>query len=214
MSWAYVVAVAFGGRGKKLFIPAVLLLGCLPDIDLLFEGFGVAHRTFLHSIIFWIALFIPAFVNIRWRAVPYLAAVLQHVTFGDFFIGGVMLFWPLDNSFYGVVNTNQTSFHVGLEIVGFLAALSLMYYNGDLERLASKNKENVLMIAPLLAVVTSLLFFAVHWELLPLITYIRSSTPLTTLVVTHLILTILLAISTLQGFRKLQEKLERRIDKY
>ena len=53
MSWAYVFAVAFAGkRGGKLFIPAILMLGVLPDVDLFLEGFGVGHHTFFHSVFF------------------------------------------------------------------------------------------------------------------------------------------------------------------
>ena len=60
------------------------------------------------------------------------------------------------------------------------------------------------MVFPLLALVSSMLFFAVDWPIIPLIAYIWSSPILTTIVLAHLILTIFLAISTLQGLRKLE----------
>jgi hypothetical protein len=205
MSWAYVFAVAFAGRrGGKLFVPAILILGVLPDVDLFLGGYGVGHRTFFHSIFFWVALFVPVLVIFRWKVVPYLVAVLQHFAFGDFFVEGVMLFWPFSSSFFGFNNAMLSVFDVFLETAGLLLAFGIMYYNGDLKRLLSVRLDNVWTVFPLLALVTSMLFFAVHWSLIPLITYIWSSPILTTIVIAHLILTAFLAISTVQGLRKLQ----------
>ena len=51
MAWAYVWAVIAwtlipaAKRGGKLFVPAILMLGVLPDVDLLLGGLGVVHRT-------------------------------------------------------------------------------------------------------------------------------------------------------------------------
>ncbi len=205
MSWAYVFAVAFAGRRRgKLFIPVILMLGVLPDVDLFLEGFGVGHRTFFHSIFFWVVLFVPALVIFRWKVVPYLVAVLQHFAFGDLFVVGVMLFWPFSSSFFGFDNAMLSVFDVALEIVGLLLAFGVMYFNGDLKRLVSVSLDNVFMVVPLLALTLSMLSFAVHWSLIPLITYIWSSPILTIIVIAHLILTTFLAISTLQGLRKLQ----------
>ena len=204
MSWAYVFAVAFAGRRRgKLFIPIILMLGVLPDVDLFLEGFGVGHRTFFHSIFFWVMLFVPALVIFRWKVVPYLVAVLQHFTFGDLFVAGVMLFWPFSSSFFGFDNAMLSVFDVALEIVGLLLAFGVMYFNGDLKRLVSVSLDNVFMVVPLLALTLSMLSFAVHWGLIPLITYIWSSPIHTIIVIAHLILATFLAISTLQGLRKL-----------
>ena len=205
MSWAYVFAVAFAGRrGGKLFIPVILMLGVLPDVDLFLEGFGVGHRTFFHSIFFWVMLFVPALVIFRWKVVPYLVAVLQHFTFGDLFVAGVMLFWPFSSSFFGFDNAMLSVFDVALEIVGLLLAFGVMYFNGDLKRLVSVRLDNVFMLVPLLALTLSMLSFAVHWSLIPLITYIWSSPIHTIIVIAHLILATFLAISSFQGLRKLQ----------
>jgi hypothetical protein len=205
MSWAYVFAVAFAGRrGGKLFIPVILMLGVLPDVDLFLEGFGVGHRTFFHSIFFWFVLFVPALVIFRWKVVPYLVAVLQHFAFGDLFVVGVMLFWPFSSSFFGFDNAMLSVFDVALEIVGLLLAFGVMYFNGDLKRLVSVSLDNVFMLVPLLALTLSMLSFAVHWSLIPLITYIWSSPILTIIVIAHLILATFLAISSFQGLRKLQ----------
>jgi len=207
MCWAYVFAVFFRGRrGEKLFVPAVLILGVLPDVDLFLENFGVGHHTFFHSILFWVAIFFPAIVVYRGKVVPYLVAVLQHFLFGDFLLGEVMLFWPVDLSFFGLNNSMFSVFDVILEIAGLLLAFGIMYFNGDLKRLVSVSFDNLIMFFPLLALVASMLFFAVDWPIIPLITYVWSSPILTAIVVAHLILTAFLAISTFQGLRKFQIK--------
>ena len=203
MAWGYVWAVVFAGkRGGKLFVPAVLMLSVLPDVDLFLWGFGVGHHTFLHSLFFWFVLFVPFLVVYRRRVVPYLAAVLQHFAFGDFLVGAVMLFWPFSLSYFGFSAAMMSVFDVALEIVGLLLAVGVMFFNGDLRRLLSVEKSNVLMFFPLLALVSSMLFFAVDWSIIPLITYIWGSPFLTTIVMAHLILAVFLAFSTLQGLRK------------
>lgn len=60
MTWAYVWAVAFvGKRWGKIFVPAILMLAVLPDVDLFFRSFGVMHHTFTHSLFFGFVLFLP-----------------------------------------------------------------------------------------------------------------------------------------------------------
>jgi len=205
MSWAYIFAVAFAGRrGGKLFIPVVLMLGVLPDIDLFLEGFGVGHHTFFHSIFFWVALFVPALVIFRWKVVPYLAAVVQHFAFGDLLVGEVMLFWPVDLSYFGLNTSMFSVFDVILEAAGLLLAVGIMYFNGDSKRLFSVTLDNLFMFFPLLALVSSMLFFTVDWPIIPLIAYIWSSPILTTIVIMHLILTAFLSISFFQGLRKIK----------
>ena len=87
MAWAYVWAVVFAGRRKGgLFVPAILMLGVLPDIDLFLVDFGVRHHTFTHSLFFWFIIFVPLLVVYGRRGIPYLAAILQHFAFGDFVV--------------------------------------------------------------------------------------------------------------------------------
>ena len=44
-----------------------------------------------------------------------------------------------------------------------MLAVGVMYFNGDLKRLVSVSLDNVFMVFPLLALVSSMLFFAVDW---------------------------------------------------
>jgi len=205
MVWAYVWAVAFAGkRWGKLFVPAVLLLGVMPDVDLLLGGFGVAHHTFMHSFFFWFVLFAPFLAVYRLKSVPYLVAVVQHFAFGDFFVGEVMLFWPFSRSYFGFGTAMVSVFDVGLETAGLLLAAGIMYFNGDLKRLLSVDMRNIPMFLPLLALVTSMLFLAVDWHAsMPLVAYIFSPPLFATIVLAHIVLAIFLAVSTAQGLRRL-----------
>lgn len=92
MTWAYVWGMAFARkRSTKLFVPAVLMFGVLPDIDLFLRRFGVVHHTFTHSFFFWFVVFAPFLMVFRLKAIPYLAAVVQHFAFGDFLVGSVTI---------------------------------------------------------------------------------------------------------------------------
>ena len=88
MSWAYVWAVVFSGkRWGNLVIPAVLMLGVLPDVDLFLWSFGVQHHTFTHSLFFWLVVSVPFLAVFRLKSIPYLVAVVQHFVFGAFLVG-------------------------------------------------------------------------------------------------------------------------------
>ena len=75
-----------------------------------------------------------------------------------------MLFWPFSFSYFGFNNAMISVFDVVLETAGLFLAVRVMYFNGDLRRLLSFEKSNVLMFFPLLAFVASMLFFAVDWS--------------------------------------------------
>jgi hypothetical protein len=207
MSWAVVWATLFAKGTKtreKLFFPAILMLGVLPDFDLFLGGYGVEHHSFFHSILFWVALFLPALIVFRWRVVPYLVAVLQHFAFGDFLVGEVMLFWPFDLSLFGFNSPMFSVFDVFLEIVGLLLAFLVLYFSGNLKRLVSVRLDNVLIFVPLFALVSSMLYFAVDWPIVPLIYYIGSSPILTTVVIGHLVIVGFFVVSVFQGLRSLR----------
>jgi membrane-bound metal-dependent hydrolase YbcI (DUF457 family) len=213
MAWAYVWAMLAWAlipsvkRGGKLIVPAILLLGILPDADLLLGNLGVVHRTFTHSFFLWIIIFLPLFIVFRLKSIPYFVAVVQHFAFGDLLMGKVMIFWPFNASQVGFSIPMPSLIDVSLEIAGLILALGIIVYSGDLKRLFSVDKTNILMLLPLLALLTSALFFASHWPSInSLITYILSSNLLITLAIGHIILFTFIAISALQGLRALRPK--------
>jgi len=212
MAWAYVWAVAVWAlisrdkRGGELFVPAILILGILPDIDLFLGGLGVVHHSFTHSLFFWLVIFAPLLVVFGRKPVPYLAAVVQHFTFGDFLVGKVMILWPFSLSYFGFNIGMPSVLDVALETAGLLLAAGIVVLNGDLRRLLSINKRNIPMLLPFLALIASMLFFAVDWSLVPLVAYIWSRKALTILVLDHLILAAFLAVSAAQGLRALKHR--------
>jgi membrane-bound metal-dependent hydrolase YbcI (DUF457 family) len=179
MAWAYVWAMLAWAlipgvkRKGKLIVPAILLLGILPDGDLLLGNLGAVHRTFTHSFFFWIIIFVPLFIIFRLKSVPYFVAVVQHFAFGDLLMGKVMIFWPFSSAQVGLGFAMPSLIDVTLELTGLILALAIIIYSKDLKRLFSVDKNNILMLLPLLAIVTSALFFARHWSSInSLISYI------------------------------------------
>jgi len=212
MAWAYVWAViawtviSGGKRHGKLLVPIVLMLGVVPDIDLFFEGFGVVHHTFTHSLFFWLVMFAPFLLVFRQKSIPYLAAVVQHFAFGDLLVGKVMILWPFSSSYFGLSIAMPSVLDVALETAGLLLATGIIIFNKDLRRLLSVDIHNILMVLPFLALVTSMLFFAVDQPIIPLIAYIWSRKSLTIIVLDHLILATFLAVSAAQGLKSLKQK--------
>jgi membrane-bound metal-dependent hydrolase YbcI (DUF457 family) len=98
MVWGYDWATVSSGKSRgKLFVPVILILAVLPDIDLFFSQLGVLHHTFIHSLFFWLVIFAPFLVVYRRKSIAYLVAVAQHFAFGDLIVGKVMIFWPFNS---------------------------------------------------------------------------------------------------------------------
>jgi membrane-bound metal-dependent hydrolase YbcI (DUF457 family) len=165
------------------------------------------HRAITHSFFFWFIIFVPLFIIFRLKSVPYLVAVVQHFAFGDLLMGGgVMIFWPFSSSFVGFNFAMPSVVDVALETAGLLLAAGIIVGYGDLRRLLSVDKINILMLLPLLALLTSALYFAFQWGVTSLIEYVWSSNLLAILALAHLILIGFLAVSSFQGLRALKIK--------
>ena len=208
MAWAIVFAwlawvlIPKTKRGGRLILPLILILGILPDSDLFFKSFGILHRTLFHSLVTYSLLFIPLFVLFNWKAVPYFVAVTSHFIFGDLLIGQVAVFWPLNQSFFGFNYAMGSITDIALESAGLLLAAGIIIYNGDLKRILSVDKRNLLMALPLLAIIVSGLYFAAHWPSLnSFFAEVFSSKLLTVLALGHLFLIGFLAVSTFQGLK-------------
>jgi hypothetical protein len=150
------------GRGSsklakvKTNLPLLLAASVLPDVDLLLRF--LVHRGPTHSFITLTVLMIPFFIVYRKQAIPYYAALLSHVLVGDFFTGGVELFWPLSQGSFGVLNIEVTSLaNVVAELGLFLLTLPIMYKLGDLQTLLKPHNKNWALIIPLGAVLGPLL---------------------------------------------------------
>jgi membrane-bound metal-dependent hydrolase YbcI (DUF457 family) len=140
----------------KVNLPLLFVASVLPDIDLLLRF--IMHRGPTHSLITITLLMIPFFVVYRKQAIPYYAALLSHILIGDFFTNGIQLFWPLSDSWFGVLNIDVTSLpNVITELALFSVTLPIMYKLGDLQTLLKSHNKNWSLIIPLGAVLVPLL---------------------------------------------------------
>lgn len=209
MTWSYVFADAASGKQRgKLFVPLVLTLGILPDIDLLLEGYGIEHHTVTHSYFFWLILFIPFFAVFRLKALPYLVAVVQHFAFGDFLIGQVQLFWPFNTTYLGFNWNMGSTIDIVLEASGLFIALTLSYFNGDMKRLTRLNTKNIWMGIPALAVLSSIEGIMYDRTLTWITAFFISNE---IIMILQIVLIAILVFSTFQGLRGLFQKPKNRL---
>ena len=140
----------------KVNLPLLLAASVLPDVDLLLRF--LMHRGPTHSILTITVLMIPFFVVYRKQAIPYYAALLSHILIGDFFTGGIELFWPLSHNWFGALNFQVNSLTIAAtELSLFLLTLPLMYKLGDLQTRLKPNSKNWALIIPLGAILGPLL---------------------------------------------------------
>jgi membrane-bound metal-dependent hydrolase YbcI (DUF457 family) len=152
------------GKGSSKFahvkvnLPLLFAASVLPDVDLLLRF--LMHRGPTHSIITIAILMAPFFILYRKQAIPYFAALLSHILIGDFFTGGVQLFWPLSNGTYGILNFEVASMPIAvIELTLFIIITPIMYKLGDLQTLLKPNNKNWSLIIPLGAIIGPLLSF-------------------------------------------------------
>jgi hypothetical protein len=205
MSWAYVWGAVFARRrSAKLYVPAILMLGILPDVDLFLRRFGVVHHTFTHSLVFWLVLLAPFLMVFRLKAAPYFAAVVQHFAFGDLLVGnGVTILWPFSSTFFGFNISMPSALDSALEILGLLLAVGIILFNGDLRRLLSAKVSNFWMFLPCLALLTSMLVLAIDTHTALVAYTLFENGAIAAILLAHIILVVFLAVSTLQGLRGL-----------
>ncbi len=145
----------------KINIPLLLVASVLPDIDLLLQRVNpelFMHRGPTHSIITFTLLMIPFFIIYRKQAVPYYAALLSHSLMGDFFTGGIELFWPVSHGWFGVLNIAVSSLpNVLTELTLFAIATFIMFKAKDLQTLLKPNNHNFVLIIAFGAVLGPLL---------------------------------------------------------
>lgn len=130
----------------KLNMPLLLVVSVIPDVDLILQFVDPTlfmHRGPTHALFTITAVAIPFFVVYRKRATPYFAAVLSHSLIGDFFTGGVELFWPFSQGWFGVQSVQVTSLiSVTAEIVLFAATLFIMFRSKDFQTLLKPSRYN------------------------------------------------------------------------
>jgi hypothetical protein len=166
----------------------------------------VVHHTVTHSFFFWLVIFAPFLLVFHRKSIPYLAAVVQHFAFGDLLVGTVIILWPFNSSYFGFNISMPSVLDVALETAGLLLAAGIIIFNRDLRRLLSADSRNILMLLPFLALLASMLVFAVDWPIMPLVAYIWSRKLLMIIVLGHIILATFLAVSAAHGLRALKKK--------
>lgn len=149
--WGYIIGrlVSYPlGPAPNLYL--LLLLGMLPDIDLVLGFLDVEHRTVTHSIVFWSLAFAPVFVKYKFTTISYFAAVTQHILFGDLVVGSTNVLWPIGDLKIGLGIPILSPLNLILEAAG-LAVFAAMILSDRKSLLAPENSRILaaLVIFPL-----------------------------------------------------------------
>ena len=127
-------------------LPMIFFLSLIPDVDLLIPG--LVHRGATHSIIVLTLVFIPIFLFYRKTGIPYFVAITQHALVGDFFMGGIQMFWPLASNWYGWGIDVLSFTNISMEWASFLLAMIVLTKTNDLRLLFKSQRSNLLLTIP------------------------------------------------------------------
>lgn len=198
--WSYLFSKVTG-RQLKVNLPAYLALlsGILPDFDIYFQPYLV-HHTYTHSLIVVIPVVLALTYLFGRLGFAFSIGILSHLL-GDFLIGTIPLLYPLYPNFdvgldLGIPGVADTV----LEIGAFALVLAYAYRNGDYKLVLKPSRDSMLLGIPLFALVTLTLLFAGDRSI-PLAEFAFSRRVLTIITLGHILLSGILALGVLQGFR-------------
>src|SRR6266487_3092487 len=198
--WSYLFSKATG-RKLNVNLPAYLALlsGILPDFDIYFQPYLV-HHTYTHSLIVIIPIVLVLTYFFGRIGFAFSIGILSHLL-GDFLVGSILLLYSLYlNSDVGLNLGIPSLADTVLEIGAFGLVLVYAYWNGDYRLVLKPSRDNLLLIIPLFALVTLTLLFAGDRSI-PLAEFAFSRRALTVITVGHILLSGILALGVLQGFR-------------
>jgi len=138
-------------------LPLIFLFSVLPDIDIIIPQLN--HRGPTHSIIVAFLFFIPFLIVYSKKSVPYLIALVQHSTIGDFFAGKTQILWPISMRYYGMDIPIDSPTNITVEWICFLISIIIMVKSNDLRKLFGKmNNLNLVLFIPTTAIFLPTLF--------------------------------------------------------
>src|SRR2546422_5799159 len=189
------------GRKLNVTLPAYLALlsGILPDFDIYFQPYLV-HPTYTHSLIVIIPVVLVLTYFFGRLGFAFSVGILSHLL-GDFMVGTVPLLYPFyPNSDVGLNLGIPSLADTVLEIGAFALVLVYAYWNGDYKLILKPSRESLLLGIPLFALVTLTLLFAGDRSI-PLAEFAFSRRALTVITLGHILLSGILALGAVQGFR-------------
>src|SRR5213594_886556 len=198
--WSYLFSKATG-RKLNVNLPAYLALlsGILPDFDIYFQPYLV-HHTYTHSLIIIVPVAMALTYFFGRLGFAFSIGILSHLL-GDFLVGTIPILYPLyPNSDVGLNLGIPSLADTLLEIGAFGLVLVYAYRNGDHKLVLKPTRDSLLLAIPLFALVTLTLLFAGDRSI-PLAEFAFSRRALTVITVGHILLSGILAIGVLQGFR-------------
>jgi membrane-bound metal-dependent hydrolase YbcI (DUF457 family) len=134
----------------RISVPLLLVVSVIPDIDLLLGIVNPTlfmHRGLLHSIVVYTACAALLSVFYGRRVLPYYAALLSHSLIGDYFTGGVGLFWPITYEWFGNnILPVATTANAIAELALFLVVTPIMFKLGDLRMLLRPSSRKWILI--------------------------------------------------------------------
>ncbi len=200
MVWGYLFGrLSARALHTDVSLPWLILMGAVPDYDILFQPLGLQHHTISHSVFAWLLIFV--FVVWRWRrrAIAYWIGAVQHLL-GDYLVTNVPLALPISDVQVGLNLGMPSASDSLLEVGGLGFMLLLLFVSGDWGILMAKAKSNLWMIIPLVTLLG--LSLSVSLDLpLPLVQFAFSRHALSVITLGHGVLGLLLGVSLLQGLR-------------
>ncbi|MBI2184450.1 MAG: metal-dependent hydrolase [Thaumarchaeota archaeon] len=198
VAYSYIVSKSSAKPlGAKIPISLAIMLGILPDLDILLQGLGVPHHTLTHSFIFWLPVAIIFAAKLGSKSIPLILGIYSHLA-ADAIVGTVPALLPISSIEVGLSLPIPSLYDAALEVGGLTAALLYMYTNGDLSILLRGSRQNLTVSVPVIAIVALSTLFANHNEI-SIVTYAFSRWAMTAITIGHIILLALLSTGVCTG---------------
>ena len=179
-----------------------LTVGMIPDIDLYFTQYGLAHHTYTHSLILWLPL--APLMMISTPFIPVYFGIVQHLL-DDAIVGTVPLLLPLSTTQIGIKLGVPSAADTLLEGGAVIVVVLVAYYNGDLTKLLSVRPDSFWSIIPL-ATLSSMTLIASREFKVNITNYAFSSKNLSIISICHMLVAGFLLISCILGLMAISRR--------
>jgi hypothetical protein len=186
----YIIAYAIARwRKQKLSLWLAFTVGIIPDFDIFFEGLGLTHHSYTHSLLLWTPVII-ALILWKRNTMPYAAGILSHLLIGDTIVSSIPVLLPLSNITIGLNLGMPSAADAILEPAFLILMLILLLTSGDFRRALNGERSNFLMAIPLASMSALTWLAAGQPELGGLVTYGFSRLALETISISEILLAI------------------------
>ncbi len=156
--WGYLFIRLTGRKFRtSIPLPIALLVGIVPDFDLIFLPLSLSHHTYTHSLVLLGPITILLILILKQKGLLISIGILSHL-FTDAIVGTIPILYPFSLIDVGLGLPLAFDAYLEVGILPFVLLYALR--NGDIKSIVTGDSKNIWILVPLVTIVSISLLFA------------------------------------------------------